>query len=125
MQTDDSAVRGAGCTAATFILPAAPFRQAVHAAGDEQVSPYRLHAGTGSGDVYRQSGERHRPAKLGTPQAGAPGDATLLDLVEGPMSFGDTRNNTQQGSRYLKPVYAVRAGRLFGRPPYFVPSALP
>src|SRR6202158_4570215 len=58
----------------------------------------------------------NRMPKLGTLQVGAPADAALLELVEGPVSFVDTRNNTRQGQAYLKPVQTVTAGVPFGRP---------
>jgi dihydroorotase len=54
--------------------------------------------------------------KLGTLQTGAPGDVSILEIVEGPVSFVDTRNNTRQGDRFLKPVQTVRGGVPFGRP---------
>jgi len=57
-----------------------------------------------------------RVDKLGTLQVGAPADIAIVELVEAPVSFVDTRNNTRQGSRWLKPVQTVRAGRPFGRP---------
>ena len=47
---------------------------------------------------------------------GAPGDAAILELVEGGVSFVDTRNNKRDGKAYLKPVQTVTAG---------VPSAGP
>jgi dihydroorotase len=58
----------------------------------------------------------NRMPKLGTLQIGAPADAAILELVEGPVSFVDTRNNTRQGKAYLKPVQTVTAGVPFGRP---------
>ncbi|HKA44540.1 MAG TPA: amidohydrolase/deacetylase family metallohydrolase [Burkholderiales bacterium] len=61
---------------------------------------------------------------LGTLQVGAPGDVAVFDLVEGPVTFVDTRKNTRQGSRYLRPVHVVRAGRPFGRP-YPLPFSYP
>jgi dihydroorotase len=39
-----------------------------------------------------------------------------MDLVEGPVSFVDTRNNTREGKAYLKPVQTVTGGVPFGRP---------
>jgi dihydroorotase len=54
--------------------------------------------------------------KLGTLQLGAPADVAILDLIEQPVEFVDTRNNKRQGTRYLKPVQTVRAGRPYGRP---------
>jgi dihydroorotase len=57
-----------------------------------------------------------REPKLGTLQVGAPADVAIMELVEQPVSFVDTRNNTRQGSRFLKPVQTVRAGVPFGRP---------
>jgi dihydroorotase len=58
----------------------------------------------------------NRMPKLGTLQVGAPADAAILELVEGPVSFVDTRNNTRKGQAYLKPVQTVTAGVPFGRP---------
>jgi dihydroorotase len=54
--------------------------------------------------------------KLGTLEAGAPGDVTVLDVVEGPVEFVDTRNNKRPGKVYLKPAHTVAAGIVFGRP---------
>ena len=47
---------------------------------------------------------------------GAPADVSILELVEGPVDFVDTRKNARKGNRHLKPVATVRAGRPFGRP---------
>jgi dihydroorotase len=58
----------------------------------------------------------NRGAKLGTLQVGAPGDVSLLEMVEGPVEFVDTRNNKRQGKVHLKPAGAVLAGVPFGRP---------
>jgi dihydroorotase len=57
-----------------------------------------------------------RVDKLGTLQIGAPADVSVFELIEGPVSFVDTRNNTRQGKAYLKPAHTVRAGRPYGRP---------
>ena len=57
-----------------------------------------------------------RVDKLGTLQIGAPADVSVLELVEEPVEFVDTRNHHRQGTRWLKPVHTVRAGRPFGRP---------
>ena len=66
-----------------------------------------------------------RLPKLGTLQIGAPGDVSIFEMIEGPVTFVDTRKNERQGNKYLKPVYTVRAGRTFGGPPYFIPSTYP
>jgi dihydroorotase len=58
----------------------------------------------------------NRASKLGTLQIGAPGDVAIMELVEGPVSFVDTRNNTRNGRAYLKPVQTVTGGVAFGRP---------
>jgi len=58
----------------------------------------------------------NRMPKLGTLQVGAPGDVAIMELVEGPVSFVDTRNNRREGKAYLKPVQTVTAGVPFGRP---------
>jgi dihydroorotase len=58
----------------------------------------------------------NRMPKLGTLQVGAPGDVAILEVVEGPVSFVDTRNNKRDGRAYIKPVQTVSAGVPFGRP---------
>ena len=58
----------------------------------------------------------NRAPKIGTLQIGAPGDVAIMDLVEGPVSFVDTRNNKRDGKAYLKPVQTVINGVPFGRP---------
>lgn len=57
-----------------------------------------------------------RDPKLGTLQVGAPGDVSVMEWVEGPVSFVDTRNNTRNGTAYLKPAQTVNTGVVFGRP---------
>ena len=57
-----------------------------------------------------------RIPKHGTLQLGAPADLSILEIVEGPVSFVDTRNNTRQGKVYLRPAGTVVAGVAFGRP---------
>jgi dihydroorotase len=58
----------------------------------------------------------NRMPKLGTLQVGAPGDVAIMELVDGPVSFVDTRNNKRDGKAWLKPVQTVTAGVPFGRP---------
>jgi dihydroorotase len=58
----------------------------------------------------------NRAAKIGTLQLGAPADVAILELVEGPVSFVDTRNNRRDGKTWLKPVQTVINGVPFGRP---------
>jgi len=58
----------------------------------------------------------NRMPKLGTLQVGAPGDVAIMELIEGPVSFVDTRNNRREGKAYLKPMQTVTAGVPFGRP---------
>jgi len=65
-----------------------------------------------------------RVDKLGTLQTGAPADVSILELIEEQVTFVDTRKNSRQGNRWLKPVQTVRAGRPFGRP-YPQPFAYP
>src|SRR5207237_10326727 len=57
-----------------------------------------------------------RVPKLGTLQVGAPADIAIMELVEGPVSFVDTRNNRRDGKVYLKPIQTVINGVPFGRP---------
>ena len=58
----------------------------------------------------------NRIAKHGTLQVGAPADATLLDVVNGPVEFVDTRGNKRQGNVFIKPTNTVIAGVAFGQP---------
>ena len=58
----------------------------------------------------------NRMPKLGTLQLGAPADVTVLDVVDGPVEFIDTRNNKRAGNMHLKPAHTVAAGVAFGRP---------
>src|SRR5256886_906226 len=58
----------------------------------------------------------NKDKKLGTLQVGAPGDVAIMELVEGDVSFVDTRNNTRTGRARLRPVQTVTAGVPFGRP---------
>ena len=57
-----------------------------------------------------------RVPKLGTLAVGAPADVTVLELVEGPVEFVDTRNNKRSGKVSLRPVQTVASGIAFGRP---------
>lgn len=54
--------------------------------------------------------------KLGTLKAGAPGDVSILDIIEGPVEFVDTRNNKRPGRVHLRPTQTVTGGIAFGRP---------
>src|SRR2546421_891037 len=58
----------------------------------------------------------NRMSKLGTLQVGAPGDVAIMELVEEPVSFVDTRNNRREGKVFIKPVQTVINGVPFGRP---------
>ena len=58
----------------------------------------------------------NRAPKIGTLQIGAPGDVAIMELVEGPVSFLDTRNNKREGKTHLKPIQTVINGVPFGRP---------
>ena len=64
-----------------------------------------------------------RGTKTGTLQVGAPADVSLLELVDGPVEFVDTRNNKRQGKVHLKPSSVVLAGVPYGRP-YQAPFAV-
>jgi dihydroorotase len=57
-----------------------------------------------------------RVPKLGTLALGAPADVTVLDIVEGPVEFVDTRNNKRPGKVHLRPAHTVRGGIVYGRP---------
>ncbi len=58
----------------------------------------------------------NRLPRHGTLQVGAPADATIVELVQGPVEFLDTRNNKRSGNAWIKPVQSVLAGVAFGRP---------
>ena len=58
----------------------------------------------------------NRIPKHGTLQVGAPADATLLEVVNGPVEFLDTRNNKRQGKVYIRPTNAIVNGVAFGQP---------
>jgi dihydroorotase len=64
-----------------------------------------------------------RDPRLGTLQVGAPADISLLEVVDGPVEFVDTRNNKRQGKVQIKPAGVVLAGVPFGRP-YQAPFAV-
>src|SRR5258708_34894301 len=51
----------------------------------------------------------NRVPKLGTLQVGAPGDVSVLELVERPAEFVDTRDNKRQSNGQLRPANAVLA----------------
>ena len=57
-----------------------------------------------------------RMAKMGTLQVGAPADLSILEVVEGPVTFVDTRNNKREGKMFLRPAGTITAGVAFGRP---------
>ena len=42
-----------------------------------------------------------------------PGDASIVELVQGPVEFVDTRNNKRSGKAYIKPLTAVLGGMPF------------
>jgi dihydroorotase len=58
----------------------------------------------------------NKAPKIGTLQIGAPADVAIMELVEGPVSFVDTRNNKRDGKALLKPYQTVINGVPFGRP---------
>ncbi len=58
---------------------------------------------------------------LGTLQIGAPADLAIMDVVDGPVEFVDTRGNKRTGQKKLLPFLTIRGGRPFGRPPLPTP----
>ena len=65
-----------------------------------------------------------REPLLGTLQAGAPGDAAILELQTGDFGFIDARGHAWTGPRRLAPVLTILGGRPWGRPyphPYLLP----
>src|SRR5262249_30676299 len=80
-----------------------------------------LNLGYSLDDVVAMSTSRpgralRRDPKLGTLQVGAPADVAILELVEGPVRFVDTRNNWRDGKVVLQPVQTITGGVPFGRP---------
>jgi dihydroorotase len=68
------------------------------------------YAGAGGGDGHREAGAGHRPGGEARHAAGRrPGDVSILELVQEPVEFVDTRNNRRRGDRWLKPVQTVKA----------------
>ena len=65
----------------------------------------------------------NRNPKLGTLQVGAPADVSMLEVVEGPVEFVDTRNNKRAGKIHIKPAGVVIGGVPHGRP-YMAPFAV-
>lgn len=64
----------------------------------------------------------NRLPKHGTLQIGAPADVTVLEVVNAPVEWVDTRNNKRPGKVSLKATNAVVAGVAFGQP-YQAPFA--
>ncbi len=58
----------------------------------------------------------NRLPKHGTLQVGAPADLSILERVDGPVEFVDTRNNKRSGQLHLRPAGTIVAGVAFGRP---------
>lgn len=58
----------------------------------------------------------NRVPGLGTLQPGAPGDVTLLELIERPVTFVDGNGNTRAGNRVLRPAGLVVGGYPHGFP---------
>jgi dihydroorotase len=58
----------------------------------------------------------NRLPKHGTLQLGAPADVTVLEVVNAPVEWVDTRNNKRAGKVSLKPSNIVVAGVAFGQP---------
>ena len=40
----------------------------------------------------------------------------MLEVIDGPVEFVDTRNNKRQGKVQIRPVQTVAGGIAFGRP---------
>ncbi len=70
----------------------------------------------------RPAGVIGRLPGLGTLGPGAPADITVLDRIDGPVEFVDTRNNRRTGSVTLRPAHTVIGGIVAGRP-YSAPFA--
>ena len=58
----------------------------------------------------------NRSPRLGTLQKGAPADVSILEVVNAPVRFVDTRKNERDGKVWLRPLTAVANGVPFGRP---------
>ena len=85
--------------------------------GHEQVPEHGLLSRAGDRDDDGQPGPGDRPrTELGTLAVGAPADVSVLEVVEGPVEFVDTRNNKRPGKVHLRPAHTVRGGIVYGRP---------
>ena len=90
---------------------------AVPAVCDEQVHGDGLFAGRGGDHDDHRTGRDHQSCAENRHAADRrAGDVAIMELVEGPVSFVDTRNNRRDGKVYLKPVQTVINGVPFGRP---------
>lgn len=49
---------------------------------------------------------------LGTLKVSAPADVTILESVEQPCTFWDTKNHSRTGKRFIRPVVVIRDGRI-------------
>jgi dihydroorotase len=58
----------------------------------------------------------NRLPRHGTLQVGAPGDVTVIEVINGPVDYVDTRNNKRAGKVFLKPTNTVIGGVAFGQP---------
>ena len=58
----------------------------------------------------------NRHPRLGTLQRGAPADVSIVEVVNAPVKFVDTRKNERDGKTWLRPLTAVANGVPFGRP---------
>jgi dihydroorotase len=56
-----------------------------------------------------------RVPKLGTLQVGAPGDVTIMRMVDTPIAIEDAAGHSRMGQGYLCPVETIRGGRSLGR----------
>jgi dihydroorotase len=65
----------------------------------------------------------NRNPRLGTLQKGAPADVSILEVVNAPVKFVDTRKNERDGKVWLRPVTAIAEGVPFGRP-YHAPFSV-
>jgi len=62
--------------------------------------------------------------------AGGPGDVSVFERVEGPVTFVDTARRTRRGTVFLRPITAIKAGVPFTLPfprpvPYPQPFSFP
>ena len=84
--------------------------------GNEKLIRVTENAAHRLSSLLEKQGRPQGALRLAVIGGGCSGLQYKMDLVEGPVSFVDTRNNKRDGNLQLKPVQTVVNGVPFGRP---------